>query len=177
MTKRLAALALIAAIAPIGAGCGSDEPSVTDTAGSGATTETSARSQAVRFAECMRDNGVSGFPDPDPSEGFTIDAVVNGSSLDTEGPAWKAAIAACKDLQPAGFTGPGRRDAEQQKGALAFAKCIRDNGVHDFPDPINGEPLVDTRRIPSTDQSGGMARLNAAMQTCRRFGPNGPTGR
>jgi hypothetical protein len=38
--------------------------------------------------------------------------------------------------------------------------------VNDFPDPVNGEPLVDTRRIPSTDGNGGMSILNAAMQKC-----------
>jgi hypothetical protein len=26
---------------------------------------------------------------------------------------------------------------------------MRDNGVRDFPDPANGEPLVDTTKIPS----------------------------
>ena len=62
----------------------------------------------MKFAECMRDNGVSEFPDPDASGELTIDGVVNGSSLDPSGAAWKQAIAACKDLQPPGFTG-GKR--------------------------------------------------------------------
>ena len=120
----------------------------------------------MKFAECMRDNGVDEFPDPDASGGLTIDGVVNGSSLDTSTPTWKAAIATCKDLQPAGFTGPGRRGAGQQEAALEFAQCIRDNGVKDFPDPVNGEPLVNTYKIPSSNKPGGMDILNAAMQKC-----------
>jgi hypothetical protein len=44
---------------------------------------------------------------------------------------------------------------------------MRENGVKDFPDPANGEPLVDTRRIPSSAGNGGMSILNAAMQKCR----------
>ena len=40
---------------------------------------------------------------------------------------------------------------EQQAARLKFAQCIRENGVKDFPDPVNGEPLVDTNRIPSSD--------------------------
>jgi hypothetical protein len=38
--------------------------------------------------------------------------------------------------------------------------------VEDFPDPANGEPLVDTNRIPSAAGEGGMTILNAAMQKC-----------
>ena len=44
---------------------------------------------------------------------------------------------------------------------------MRENGVKDFPDPANGEPLIDTYRIPSSATSGGMTILNAAIQKCR----------
>ena len=63
------------------------------------------RDKAVKFAECMRENGVSAFPDPDASGELTLDGVVNGSSLDPDRAAFKQAIRACKDLQPPGFTG------------------------------------------------------------------------
>ncbi len=36
----------------------------------------------------------------------------------------------------------------------------------DFPDPVDGEPLVNTYRIPSASSSGGMTTLNAAMDAC-----------
>ena len=61
----------------------------------------------------------------------------------------------------------GRRSSAQQSAALTFAQCIRDNGVKDFPDPINGQPLVDTNRIPSAGEPGGMSSLHSAMQKCR----------
>ena len=120
----------------------------------------------MKFAECMRDNGVSEFPDPDASGGLTIDGVLNGSSLDPSAPAWKAAIGACKDLQPPGFTGDRHVSDEEQEVRLEFAQCMRANGVEDFPDPAKGDPLVDTRRIPSAATEGGMTAINAAMQTC-----------
>ena len=161
MTGSLRPLAALAMIALTGAGC-SNAPAETGTGSSGG-------SKAVKFAECMRDNGVSEFPDPDASGRLTIDGVVNGSSLDPSAPAWKQAIGACKDLQPPGFTGDGKRSAEKQEAALEFAQCIRDNGVKDFPDPADGEPLVDTRRIPSAATPGGMTVLNAAMRTCGDF--------
>jgi hypothetical protein len=92
--------------------------------------------------------------------------VLNGSSLDPNAPAWKAAIEACKGLQPPGFTGDHDVSAEEQDTRLKFAQCMRENGVKDFPDPVNGEPLVDTNRIPSSATEGGMTILNAAMHTC-----------
>lgn len=184
--RPLAALGLIAMVALISA-CGSSAPAGTGTAGGssgtagstgGATssgtagtagtagnTQATKRRKAVRFAKCMRASGVSGFPDPSASGRLTIDAVANGSSLDTSTPAFTRALSACKDLEPAGFTG-GKRSPEQQSAALRFAQCIRQNGVKDFPDPANGQPLVDTNRIPSAATSSGMSILNAAMQKC-----------
>ena len=121
-----------------------------------ATSEASSgQGQAVKFAQCMRDNGVSEFPDPDASGELTIDGVVNGSSINPDGPAWQAAIDACKDLQPSGFTGDQDvSDPRSRRLRLQFAQCIRDNGVEDFPDPAKGDPLVDTNRIPSSDDGG-----------------------
>jgi hypothetical protein len=163
--------------APPGIGTGSagnntaatpTSPTVAPTAvlgSSGSITSTN-REQAVKFAECMRKNGVRQFPDPDASGKLTIDAIANGSSLDTNSAAFKQAISACKDLEPPGFTGD-KRSPEQQAAAVKFAQCIRDNGVKDFPDPAPDDPLIDTNRIPSAARPGGMSILNAAMQKCR----------
>jgi hypothetical protein len=171
--RKLWPLAALASVALIGAGC-SDEPAdngsistSADTSSTGGKAEATDRDKAVEFAECMRDNGVGEFPDPDASGELTIDAVVNGSSIDTDGAVWKEAIAACKDLQPSGFTGKGKRSKGEQDEALAFAQCIRDNGVKDFPDPVNGAPLVDTTRIPSlSGENADLSVLNAAMRKC-----------
>ena len=165
---KLRSLTALAIVAVIGAGCGSKAPAETDT-DTGANTKTktvTAQDKAVMFAQCMRDNGVSEFPDPDASGELTIDGVLNGSSLDPDAPAWKAAIEACKDLQPPGFTGDEKVTAEEQETRLKFAQCIRDNGVKDFPDPTPDGPLIDTNRIPSAAGNGGMSRLNAATKAC-----------
>ena len=131
----------------------------------GATNTSANARKAVKFAECMRKNGVSGFPDPSATGKLTIDAIANGSSLDTSTPAFTQALSACKKLEPAGFMG-STRSSEQQQAGLKFARCIRHNGVKDFPDPTPNAPLVDTNRIPSTKQPGGMSALKAAMQKC-----------
>lgn len=156
------ATGLIATVALI-SGCGSAAPTNTGSGGGAAKA-----GNGEKFASCMRNNGVSQFPDPPASGGFTIDEVANGSSVNTNSPAFTHALSACKALEPEGFTG-GKRSTEQQRGALKFAQCMRANGVSDFPDPVNGEPLVDTNRIPSTKQPGGMSALKAAMQKCSKF--------
>jgi hypothetical protein len=170
-TWAMAALAMVA----ISAGCGGTRSSGgNDTAvtpgalGSGVDSTASARAKAVKFAECMRTNGVAAFPDPDASGALTIDAVANGSSVDTSSAAFEHAVGTCKDLEPSGFTGH-ERSPEEQKAALEFAQCIRDNGVKDFPDPGKTDPLVDTNRIPSAATPGGVSILNAAMHTCGQY--------
>jgi hypothetical protein len=155
--RPLATLAAVAMVALISA-CGSNAPAATSGGGNNVA-------QAVKFAQCMRANGVSQFPDPDASGALTIDGVVNGSSLDPNSAAFQQAISACKDLEPPGFMGP-QRSPQQQEAALKFAQCIRDNGVPDFPDPIPDGPLIDTNRIPSSRTDGGMSILHAAMQKC-----------
>jgi hypothetical protein len=159
--RPLAALALVTLIGLISAGCGSNEPSETGTAGSagtGGTKKLTARDKAVKFAECIRAHGVSDFPDPNEKNQFEYGVSVSG-------PVWNRATTACKDLQPPG-TLSGKRTPKQQSASLRFAQCVRDNGVKDFPDPVNGEPLVNTYKIPSSNKPGGMAILNAAMQKC-----------
>ena len=162
MSRRLRPLAAFAIVALTGAGCGSNAPSETGT-GSANT----AREKGMKFADCMRDNGVSAFPDPDASGELTIDAVANGSSLDTNTAAFKKAISACKDLQPPGFIGH-KRSAKKQESALEFAQCMRDNGVRDFPDPTPNAPLIDTNRIPSAAGRGARSipGFQAAVQKC-----------
>jgi hypothetical protein len=162
MTRTLWPLAALALIAVTVAGCGSGSAS----SGNGSTA--TARDKAVKFSECMRNNGVSGFPDPDASGQLTIDAVANGSSIDTNSAAFKQALSACKDLEPPGFTGP-KVTAQLRTARLKFAQCVRDNGVPDFPDPTPNGPLIDTRRIPSANTPAGMSALHAAMSKCAEF--------
>jgi hypothetical protein len=161
MSRKLRPLAALAAVALIGAGCGSDAPSETGTAsssGAGGNKNPADQDKAVKFAECIRSNGVSDFPDPNAKGEFVYGVSVTPA-------VWTKAVRACKDLQPPG-TLSAKRTPRQQSASLRFAQCIRENGVEDFPDPANGEPLVNTYEIPSSNQPGGMARLNAAMEKC-----------
>src|SRR3954471_18408792 len=171
--RPLVALALVALISLISVGCGSNAPSETAAAassGSGSGSGTASRAdtagtksatdqdKAVQFAECMRRHGVPHFPDPDAKGDFVF-------GIDVTPAVWQKAVHACKALEPPGALS-GKRSPKQQTAALRFAQCIRENGVKDFPDPANGDPLVDTTKIPSSNRAGGMTILNAAMKKC-----------
>jgi hypothetical protein len=180
MRRRLWPLAALATVALIGAGCsnGSAENGNTGTAtasssgtnsstgtasstSSGADKKLTARDKAVKFAECIRAHGVSDFPDPDPKNQFQYGISVSPA-------VWTKAVSACKDLQPPG-TLSGKRSPRQQSTALKFAQCMRDNGVKDFPDPANGDPLIDTTKIPSLGERSPRTDpvFAPAMDKCR----------
>jgi hypothetical protein len=167
--RPLVTLVLVGLIALIGAGCGSKSASRTaSTAGntsassgsasSGADTEATKRKKGVKFAECVRAHGVPHFPDPDATGNFNF-------GVDVSAATFTAAVNACKALQPPG-TLSSHRSGSQQSAALRFAACVRANGVPDFPDPVNGQPLINTYLIPSANRPGGMSILNAATHKC-----------
>jgi hypothetical protein len=157
-------------MALISGGCGSGASSATrapadtsngasagTTTGSSTTTLT-AQEKAVKFAECMRANGVPHFPDPDSKGAVNF-------GVDVTRDVWLKAIDACKALKPPGALS-SKRTPKEQATSLRFAQCVRDHGVKDFPDPVNGEPLIDTYKIPSSNRPGGMTILNAATHAC-----------
>ncbi len=80
---------------------------------------------ALEFARCMRSHGVPNFPDPGGP-------VVSGTK---QLPAFRPAMATCRKLQPGGRSTGIPLTERQRAAALAQARCIRDHGVPNFPDP------------------------------------------
>jgi hypothetical protein len=156
----LAALAPIAMVVLISA-CGSSAPSGTSSGGDTAANPN--HEKAVKFAECIRSNGVSEFPDPDAAGEFVY-GIKAGSSLDPSSAAWQTAIAACRSLEPSDFM-PTTFTTKQIEARDKFAQCVRDNGVPDFPDPTTHGPLVDVSNGSSNPQ------LQAALHKCLRLNP------
>jgi hypothetical protein len=175
--RPLAALVLVSLISVIGAGCGSSTPTgsasssgsasstgptasrpSSGTASNGGNTQATKREKAVKFAECVRAHGVPHFPDPGASGDINF-------GVDVSKAVFTAAVNACKSLEPPGSLS-SQRSTTQQSAALRFAQCVRAHGVPDFPDPVNGQPLIDTTKIPSSNQPGGMTILNAATHKC-----------
>ena len=159
MSRTLRTMAALAMVALIVAGC-SNAAAKTGTVSSAGNNTAATHEQAVKFAECMRNNGVSEFPDPDASGQFVY-GIKGGSSLDPSTAAWKKAFGACKDLEPPGTLGEGKRSAQQMEAALKFAQCMRDNGVKDFPDPTDTGPLINVKGAHS------IPGFQAAVAKCK----------
>lgn len=88
--------------------------------------------KALDYSECMRDNGIADFPDPDEFEGGGGIELPEG--IDPESDAFAAAAEACEQHMP----GPGPEDvidADYYADLLDYAECMRDAGVDEFPDP------------------------------------------
>ena len=140
---RLLATAALLSLALALAGCGGSAKGsgATSAASGGSSSEgpASVQQAVLAFAKCMRANGVPNFPDPNPGgEGFRLPAGAN-----PEAPAFKAAQAKCHELLPGGPPGPGTTTNPSPPTLAKFlriARCMRRNGVYDFPDPRTSVP-------------------------------------
>ena len=121
------ALALITVLCVAACGGGSGQ------SGGTGTSAKAASDQALKFAGCMRANGVPNFPDPSTGGGIEISP---GSGLNPQSPAFQAAQRKCGKLLPGGGPGPRKPTKAQFAAALAFARCMRSHGLPHFPDPL-----------------------------------------
>ncbi len=143
--RRARAILVVAAgLALLVAGCGSSSPS--STTGAAAVSPQNLASEAFRFADCMRQHGVTNFPDPQVSSSqgqqrvaIAVPAGVAGS------PQLKAARQACRGILPTPSQISAYVKARQQarkQGLLSFARCVRSHGVTNFPDPTDQGQLT-----------------------------------
>ncbi len=152
---RLLALATLVSGVLLVAGCGgsSSSPAVahlssgksassasSEGGGSSPESNKSPEEAMVAFAKCMRSNGLPNFPDPIAGGGgFRLAAEMNPSS-----PAFKAARAKCQRLLPGGGPpGPGSSthpSPQTLAKMLRIARCMRQHGISDFPDPRTSVP-------------------------------------
>jgi predicted small secreted protein len=80
---------------------------------------------SLEFAECMRAHGVE-MEDPKPGHSIEVG--------DPNDPTTKKALAACNGKLGAGQELTSEEDEELKEGALAFAQCMREEGI-DMGDP------------------------------------------
>ncbi len=117
------------------AACGGDgenEASAGPAGGPSQSEREKIREAAVKFAQCMRENGVEDFPDPG-ADGGTAIRVGPESGIDPE--EMEVAQKACEHLQE--DIRPQMSEADQQEfkeRALEHARCMREHGI-DMPDP------------------------------------------
>lgn len=133
--------------------------------------EAPSEGDAVKFAECMREHGVE-VPDPDvEQEGFAI-AIPHGVDQETA----DAALEACKEFTPGGGE-PMKPNAEQLAQMRAFAKCMREHGIENFPDPNAEGGLTIEANADDPDSIDPMSQeFKDAEEACRELGPKPPAG-
>jgi hypothetical protein len=179
MRMRTRAGLVLLVCAATAAGCsggGGDDARVATADGGPASASASAGSDgvggsgqdmALRFARCVRENGVPDFPDPkfngNGGTSLNMPAGANKQTVDK-------AMAACKQFMPYGGE-PPKLDPARLEQLRAYAKCMRANGVPDFPDPteqgiqINGNTSALDPASPS---------MKAADQKCQKYAPAPP---
>src|SRR3954470_19418725 len=124
MNKASVLLAASAAtLALTAAGCGGSGDSKSSSNAS------SSMEKAVKYAQCMRENGLTDFPDPDKNGKFVIAA--GGPNRNSS--QFKKAQQACKAQEPPGIKDDPAEVAKDQASWLKFAQCMRQNGIKDFP--------------------------------------------
>ncbi len=134
------ALATLAGVTLLVAGCGGSNPGVanvgtTKTSTSGASGQSSARQSGVLYASCMRAHGVPDFPDAAISVlGGQVEVHVP-RSIKGEARLPSASRACQRDLPISSGTPAKRTNIRTD---LNFAKCMRSHGISDFPDPMPG---------------------------------------
>jgi hypothetical protein len=142
--RRLIARALLVAVlvtSPVLAACGAHgtgSPSASPSTMSDAQLLTLGR----ELAQCIRDHGVPGLPDPNVENGRLI--LPSGATDNIPDAQGNAAMAACQSVVnriPASALGD-KGDASRAPVTAAdvakmrqYAQCMRQHGLADFPDP------------------------------------------
>ncbi|WP_433379786.1 hypothetical protein ACQPZX_14095 [Actinoplanes sp. CA-142083] len=130
-------------------------------AGSGATPSPTATlsflDQGLRYARCMRENGLPDYPDPEVTGDNVRIVGVDKTKVDTT--VLAGAQQACRALRPV-LTGP---DGAQKAAAARYeSQCMREHGLADYPDPdpdghaevpdaVRQNPLFDAARAACRD--------------------------
>ncbi len=132
----------------------------------------------LAFTECMRDHGVD-MPDPEMAKPATGGAKPGNAVIAVEGdpndPTFQKANEACEPLMAnmrSDLEDDPERLAEMKEQMLAFAQCMRDQGI-DMPDPTFDENGRVKMTGPPLEAERDSDAFNAAAEACNQ-GEGGP---
>jgi hypothetical protein len=160
MVLLVAAAAVAAAALLFLTACGSSG------SGDSKTPASDAEQAALDFAQCMRENGVPNFRDPvvqaDGSFGFQRPPGASSSVLDE-------ALKSCQsEARAIGIDmGSGGGDAEAQDALLKLSRCVRENGIPEFPDPKPGSDALGGLHDLFSDYDLESPRVAKALNACQ----------
>ena len=160
VVRRIVAIAAVTVLLGLSAGCGSDsgddDDALPDAAGASSSaasgddeTELDRDDAMLKFAQCMRENGID-MPDPTPGGGMRI----SGEGVPKD--QMEAAQSACQkwmDMAEPDDAGHEMSEDEKQQ-FLDMAACMRDRG-YNFPDPtFEGGGVTQRIEKPEGDEPG-----------------------
>jgi hypothetical protein len=144
-TTPIRALRIAAAIVGLGlfvAGCGSSSPGSSNSG----SVKTFTRA-AFQYSSCMREHGLSSFPDPAMTDHDGQQVAYLSASIPVDpSPTYKSAQQSCRGILPTPSNASATQRAQQQETReqrlVAFAKCLRGHGISNFPDPTTQGQLT-----------------------------------
>lgn len=120
----------------------------------------------LEFTECMRGEGIE-MEDPQPGGGVQL-RLRGSDPAKTE-----AAMAKCRHLMPNGGE-MQKADPARIEQARQYSKCMRDNGVPEFPDPDPETGGIMLRAGPDSGLDPNDPTFKAAEKTCEKLRPVRP---
>jgi hypothetical protein len=166
----LAALVAVLALALAVTACGGgDKRDGVASLGDGKATSTTSpgggkdsKQQMLAYARCMRQQGMN-VPDP-KFDAAGRAAMQMPSGVGPDSPKFKAAQQACQQYAPDGGQPPKLSPQQQQQQLVAFARCMRQQGIN-LPDPTP-DGGIDERGI-GVGPDG--PKFKAAEQACKQY--------
>jgi hypothetical protein len=151
--------------------------------GSGSATAASATQDAFKFSQCMREHGITNFPDPETGAGGAVRLQFKtGAKLDPH--TLEVAQNACKKYSPVEREKltPAQK-VEREEAVQKFAKCMREHGIN-LPTPTtSGGGLKIELGKPGSSGGPGNGGPNpespafqAAQKACQGLLPKRPPG-
>jgi hypothetical protein len=140
------------------------------TATASASSGLSDQDKALKYAQCMRENGVPNFPDPKINDGGGLNITLPDG---TDKAKADAATKACQQYLPGGGQAQ-KADPAVVEQLRRFAQCMRDHGIPKFPDPTDQGLQVDNDKLGLSGPDD--PKLKAAQDACSKLMPAPPSG-
>jgi hypothetical protein len=160
----------IAALSLGVAACGGDPESEANAGTGGGPSQSEQeklREAGLKFAQCMRENGVENFPDPQ-ADGSSMIRVGPDSGITPE--QMEEGEKACAHLREEIRPQMSEADqAEFKEQALEHARCMREHGI-DFPDPEFSADGKVTMKLKRGEVDPEDPDFKAAQEECGQEG-------
>jgi hypothetical protein len=150
------------------AGCGSSSSASPGSSSGSTTAGGKAADSALKFSKCMREHGVTNFPNPEVSSNGQVGLKIKGGpgSLGASPQTMEAAQKACQHfaegLEPK--LSPQEK-VEREEAVQKFAKCMREHGINVHAETSSGLVRIGIHGGPG---SGGPNPESPAFQAAQK---------